>query len=289
MPSISTWRRHSKAKNLQFYVNTEIGSLSAGSASIAGTKDASFPGEYGQVGSYVTGVKMVLPSGELLEVTEDAQPDLMQKLRSSYGLFGIVYEVTYKIKPLTPMHVHHETFSLEDFITALPDLKALRLLDDVLHVSVRRQNHRRIPQIQSGATGEPNHAAWALRNHIWGTSDPSLGIDIRAERSIPSIRYGIIDAFNAAWRLQLETIVIERLHHSTRPDHSATRRSLTTAATPSASSHFPKTSIPQHSPISANSARITTSRRAIAPTCCMWVIASRRTRNRCSPIPTMAP
>jgi FAD/FMN-containing dehydrogenase len=30
--------------NLQFYVNTEIGSLSAGSAAWAGTKDASMPG-----------------------------------------------------------------------------------------------------------------------------------------------------------------------------------------------------------------------------------------------------
>ena len=77
-------------QQLQFYVNTEIGSLSAGSAGCAGTKDASFPGEYGQVGSYVTGVKMVLPSGDLLEVTEDAQPDLMQIVRSSYGLLGIM-------------------------------------------------------------------------------------------------------------------------------------------------------------------------------------------------------
>jgi FAD/FMN-containing dehydrogenase len=58
-----------ESKGLQFYINTEIGSLSAGSAACAGTKDASMPGEYGQVGSYVTGVKMVLPTGELLEVT----------------------------------------------------------------------------------------------------------------------------------------------------------------------------------------------------------------------------
>ena len=49
---------------LQFYVTTEIGSLSVGSAACAGTKDASMPGEYGQVGSYVIGVKMVLPNGE---------------------------------------------------------------------------------------------------------------------------------------------------------------------------------------------------------------------------------
>src|SRR2546425_8427409 len=54
--------RELEKHNLQFYVNTEIGSLSAGSAACAGTKDASMPGEYGQVGSYIIGVKMVLPS-----------------------------------------------------------------------------------------------------------------------------------------------------------------------------------------------------------------------------------
>src|ERR1035437_3108247 len=88
-------------QNLQFYVNTEIGNLTAGSAACCGTKDSSFPGEYGQVGSYVTGVKMVLPSGDLLEVT-DPQPNLMQKVRASYGTFGIVYEVTYRVRPMLP-------------------------------------------------------------------------------------------------------------------------------------------------------------------------------------------
>lgn len=196
-----------EAQKLQFYVNTEIGSLSAGSASCAGTKDASFPGEYGQVGSYITGVKMVLPNGDLLEVDEGTQPDLMQKIRSSYGLFGIIYEVTYKVRPLTPMHVHHKTFSLEEFIAALPDLKALNYsmmfyifpFDNKITVEFRKYN--------PGATGEPNHAAWALRNLIWGTSGPKLGHDVEENVPIPSIRYGIIDTFNAAWRLQLENII----------------------------------------------------------------------------------
>jgi FAD/FMN-containing dehydrogenase len=165
------------------------------------------PGEYGQAGSYVTGVKMVLPNGDLLEVTEAAQPDLMQKVRSSYGLFGVIYEVTYAIRPLTPMHVHHTTYNLGDFIANLPDLKALNYsmmyymfpFDNRITVEFRKYN--------PGATGEPNRAAWALRNHIWGTSGPKFGHDIVENFSIPSIRYGIIDAFNAAWRLQLETIV----------------------------------------------------------------------------------
>ncbi len=196
-----------EAQNLQFYVNTEIGSLSAGSAACAGTKDASFPGQYGQVGSYITGVKMVLPGGNLLEVTEDAQPDLMQKIRSSYGLFGIIYEVTYKVRPLTPMHVHHTTYSLEDFIARLPELKGLDYsmmyyifpFDNKITVEFRKDN--------LDVTGEPNRVVWPLRNHIWGQAGPKLGHDVQQHFSVPSIRYGIIDAFNAAWRLQLEYIV----------------------------------------------------------------------------------
>ncbi|MGC2583027.1 MAG: FAD-dependent oxidoreductase, partial [Acidobacteriaceae bacterium] len=185
-----------EAQNLQFYVNTEIGSLSAGSASCAGTKDASFPGEYGQVGSYITGVKMVLPTGDLLEVTEAASADLMQKVRSSYGLFGIIYEVTYQVRPLTPMHVHHTTYSLEDFLAKLPDLKTLGYslmyylvpFEDKITVEFRKYN--------PGATGDPNRTAWALRNHIWGTSGPKFGHDVEQNVAIPSIRYGIIDTFN---------------------------------------------------------------------------------------------
>lgn len=194
-------------KGFQFYVNTEIGSLTAGSAAIAGTKDSSFPGEYGQVGSYVIGVKMVLPGGNILDVTEAEQPELMQKIRSSYGLFGIVYEVTYKIRPLTPMAVHHTTYILADFLTALPYLKSqgysimyyMFPFADKITVEFRKYN--------PSATGEPDHCAWAVRNHIWGTSGPKFGHDTEQNIAIPSIRYGIIDAFNASWRLILENIV----------------------------------------------------------------------------------
>ena len=68
-------------QGLQFYVNTEIGSLSVGSAACAGTKDGSFYGEYGQVGSYVTDIELMLPSGDIMEIDE-SQPELMQMVRS---------------------------------------------------------------------------------------------------------------------------------------------------------------------------------------------------------------
>jgi FAD/FMN-containing dehydrogenase len=192
--------------NLQFYVNTEIGSLTAGSAACAGTKDASFAGEYGQVGSYVTGVKMVLPNGTLLEVT-DAEPPLMQKVRSSYGTFGVIYEVTYRIRPLLPMAVYHETYSLEDFAAKLEELKArgesmmyyIFPFADRITIEFRRYN--------PGASGSPNRSAWALRNYLWGTAGPRFAHDIEASIPVPKIRYEVIDGFNALVRFKLEHLI----------------------------------------------------------------------------------
>ena len=198
--------RELEKRNLQFYVNTEIGSLTVGSAACAGTKDASFAGEYGMVGSYVTGMKMVLPNGDLLEVTE-AQPDLMQKARSSYGTFGVVYEVTYRIRPLLPMKVYHETFTLEDFLAKLESLKARGEsmfyytfpFADRITVEFRSYN--------PGATGGPDRAPWILRNYLWGTLGPRLGHDIEATVPIKSVRYAVIDGFGAMLRFKLENLV----------------------------------------------------------------------------------
>ena len=193
-------------RNLQFYVNTEIGGLSAGSAACAGTKDASFPGEYGQVGSYIIGVKMVLPSGELLTVTDD-QPELMQKVRSSYGTFGVIYEVTYRIRPLLPMAVHHKTFQTAEFVDALPELKALGYsmmfylfpFDDQVTVEFRKYN--------PAATGEPDRHLWALRNYLWGTAGPRFAHDVEQNVADPTIRYQMVDSFNAIWRWKLENLI----------------------------------------------------------------------------------
>jgi len=194
------------SKKLQFYVNTEIGSLTAGSAALCGTKDSSFPGEYGQVGSYITGVKLVLPSGELLEVT-DAQPELMQLVRCSYGSFGIAYEVTYKIRPMLPLAVHHRTFTLDEFIAQLPALKALDYammyyafpFEDLITAEFRKYD--------ASATGEPNRIIWPLRNYIWGTSGPKFARDMGRTIQHAELRYGIIDKFNALWRFKLEHII----------------------------------------------------------------------------------
>jgi hypothetical protein len=105
--------RELSAQGLQLRVNTELGTLTMGAAACGATKDSSFPGEPGQVCTDVVGMRLVTPSGEIRDVTE-ADPDL-RALRCSYGLFGIVTEVTCRVEPLQDISLQHEEVKPEDF------------------------------------------------------------------------------------------------------------------------------------------------------------------------------
>lgn len=188
---------------LQFHVNTEIGNLSAGSAACAGTKDGSMPGEYGQVGSYVTTVKLVLPNGELLEVTETGQPELLQQVRSSYGTFGIVYEVTFRVRPLTPMKVYHRTFDLDEFARGFADLKKLNTSIMMYLFPFSNKITIEFREYNRSAQGKPDRRGWAMRNDFWAVSGPRVA-DLVDRYVFPrSLRYKIVDGLNALWRLIL--------------------------------------------------------------------------------------
>lgn len=183
----------------QLFVNVELGNLTLGSACTGGTKDASMPGEVGQVCSYAINIKMVSPIGELIEFNED-DPDALQLARSSYGLFGIVYEVTFRTQRLRPMAVHHENYSLEEFISSLPQLKQrgesmmLYLFphEDSVTVEYRRYGG-------GGATS--GRWVWEFRNWVWKTFAPLFGWFV--SRYIPwsGVRYWLVDTLNAITRL----------------------------------------------------------------------------------------
>lgn len=89
---------------LQFMTNIEIGNMTLGSAACCHSKDALDGIEFGQVSSYVTRIKWVNPAGELMEASEADTPDLLRLARSSYGLAGVVYEVSLRIKPIEALH-----------------------------------------------------------------------------------------------------------------------------------------------------------------------------------------
>ena len=182
--------------NLQFNVNVELGNLTIGSACCGGTKDASMPGEFGQVCSYASVIKMVTPAGELLEVTED-DPELLHVAAQAMALFGIIYEATFKVRPLRAMTVYHKSYSLDEFAAQLPRLWTqgdsimmyLNPLLDRVAVEFRRYHDTKNPQSLTSWQ-------WKLRNFIWSTFAPFYAYAVTKYVPLVPVRDFLLDTFN---------------------------------------------------------------------------------------------
>jgi len=191
--------------NLQFFVNTEFGNLTMGAAACAGTKDASMPGEFGQVSSYATAIKMVTPSGEVTNVTEVA-PELLRATRSSYGLLGIVYEVRFRVKPLEHVAVEHRNYSLDNFVRLFPDL--VRRRESIMLYLYPFLNSVTVEFLKYNKNARsPNRLVWKIRNFFFRTGVG--GVARLVTRFVPfkPIRYFLIDMFNRSMQLGFRWII----------------------------------------------------------------------------------
>jgi hypothetical protein len=107
--------------NLQFMTNIEIGNMTLGAAACCHSKDALDGIQFGQMNSYVTAIKWVTPGGELAEASDADSPELLRMVRSSYGLAGVVYEVSFRVKPIEALHFTYEPHSVDELTEAEVD------------------------------------------------------------------------------------------------------------------------------------------------------------------------
>ena len=106
-------REELRPHRMQTEVTPEIGNATAGSVACGGTKDASIRGGLGQVSSTVVAVKMVNPRGQIESITAKDDPDRLYEVRSSYGLLGIIFEVTFRIQPAVTLAYDYRNFRLD--------------------------------------------------------------------------------------------------------------------------------------------------------------------------------
>ena len=192
-------------KGLQFFVNVELGNLTMGSASCGGTKDASMPDEFGQVCSYAIAIKLVTPAGEFIEVTEK-DPELLQIMRSSYGLLGVIYEVTFRVHKLRPMNIYHETYTLDEFISRLPELRdreesmMLYLFPFLDKVTVEYRKYTQGIEFSTSII-------WHIRNWVWRSLSPTFSYYITRFIAFKPLRYFLVDLYNQITQLVLQYLL----------------------------------------------------------------------------------
>lgn len=202
-----------RREELQFYVNIELGSLSCGSAACTATKDASMPNlpgqpatEFGQVSSYVIGVKMVLPSGEIREYNEQNDPEQMHLIRSSYGMLGVICEVTFRVRPLTAMAFHHEVFKVQEFAKLLPELVARG--ESMMYYMFPHQDRIAV-EFRQYVEGAPQETwRWKLRNWLWARGAPAYAYIVT--RWLPRwLAHVLVTGFNRLLRWSLDTPILK--------------------------------------------------------------------------------
>ena len=163
----------------QFHINTEIGNVTLGAVACAATKDSSLIGtsHWGQVSSFVSGLKIVKPDGTVASYNESDHPGEMRLLRSSYGLLGVLVEVTLRIKPTTAVYARHRTYTVDAFRTAVPDLvaqgNALMMYFYPFCEKVLVEERRELPGVKPTSSGR-----WWLRNAFWRHLGPWFTIMI---------------------------------------------------------------------------------------------------------------
>jgi L-gulonolactone oxidase len=202
---------------LQFYVNIELGNMTVGSGSCCGTKDASFYSvdegkyEFGQVASYVVGYKAVLPTGDILEVNEQ-QPELLEAMRSSFGMLGVIYEVTFKVKQLRPLAVEHVEYDVDEFAARVHDLvrqnrSMMLYLFPFLDRVVVEYRHDGRGNVTPGAW------QWRARNFVWKTLSPFVGKTANYFVPQKGLRFWLIDAYYKA-SIKFQTTLLRAWHTS---------------------------------------------------------------------------
>jgi FAD/FMN-containing dehydrogenase len=176
-----------KERGLQFHVTTEIGNVTLGAMATAATKDSSFPGGYGQISSYVSAMRFVTPSGDIRVINERDNPEEMQVMRSSYGLLGIVYEVTIKVRPTTALSVRHHSMAVADFRKRFPVYKAQGFaVMYYIFPSVRRV----LVELRKDNPGfQPvSRRRWTYRNRFWRKYGPAITLWIKARTTNRRLR-----------------------------------------------------------------------------------------------------
>lgn len=79
--------------------------------------------KYGCSADQVLSLQIVTPTGEVLECSDSENAEWFERIILGYGQFGLITEVTLRIRPYTPMRMHY--FYYASLRSAIEDLQQL--------------------------------------------------------------------------------------------------------------------------------------------------------------------
>ena len=146
--------------------------------------------------SQAIGLKVITPLGRVVEA-DIQQPEVLNMLRLSFGMLGVIHEVTLRIRPLRPFSAAQKTCSFEQFAAGIPTLVrsdvglrfSLQPFRDRVFVSLRRFDDQASP---------PRKLPWKLKTWSESRALPAIGRGLQYVLPVPGLRHSLVDKINGA-------------------------------------------------------------------------------------------
>lgn len=179
------------AQGMELDGSHDLVSRTVGGAVAGGCNGPAIGSNHGLFAAQVISMKLVTPTGNLLDVGS-GQKSLLNVFRLSYGMLGVIYELTLKARPITGFSASHRRCSLAQFAKAIDSLvrtnAGMRFLflpfSDAVYLDLRRFD------VNARATA---NIPWKIKD--WGESTVLPRVFKSLHRIIPAagVRYRLID------------------------------------------------------------------------------------------------
>jgi len=174
----------------------DIPHRTVGGAVAGGSLGPSMRGQCAYFSSQVTGLKVVTPVGRVVEAS-NAQPEVLNMLRLSYGMLGVIYEVTLRARPMQVFSATQKACSLEQFLGGMPTLARSDVGLKYTFLPFRNRvfvNLRRV----DGKASKARKLPWKLKAWSEGRAVPAIGNAMRYVVPVPRLRYSLVDKLAGA-------------------------------------------------------------------------------------------
>ena len=141
--------------------------------------------------SQVLSVKLITPNGRPIQIRRD-QKNLLNAFRLSYGMLGIIYEVTLKVRPIRPFAASHRRCTIEQFAAATEKLSTVDVGAKFYVMPFRNRVYLDLRQYSSEQCST-HKLSWRIKD--WGESTvmPHVFKSLNKVVPISGVRYRIID------------------------------------------------------------------------------------------------
>lgn len=152
-------------------------------------------GHASMLSTQVVRLKAITADGKVMKVS-DTQRHLLSAFRLSYGMLGVIHEVTLRVRPITTFTASHRSMDIDTFAHVADRLASGNV--GLKFYLMPYRNHVYLDLRHYDASGgNAYNAPWKIKD--WGESTvlPNVFKSLNRVMPIPSVRYRLMDTISA--------------------------------------------------------------------------------------------